>query len=225
VRTAAPDSSPAADVRFRDYLLENVYLRTTKAQRAEIIALWHEKGAISDPAEAKRRSSEAVFLVRTALGELAGLSTVGFLRVKDGRIFYAYRMFLREQDRVPYLMVAVIRATRDFLRTFQHPELEPAGMIHINENSRLMRPGIRKLFERYGYRYWGETPLGEDVWAFEFNEPPKRLAQLTKWRDGLKKLIHYWRRRQGSNPELLVISGVPKTTTTTTTNKPKESYA
>jgi hypothetical protein len=198
-RTEAPCVSP--DVCFRDYLLQNVYLRTTQAQRSEIIALWLEEGALSDQAEAERRSHEAVFLVRTASGDLAGLSTVGLVRVKDGRTFYAYRMFLRKGNRVPYLMVAVIAATRDFLRTFQHPELQPAGMLHVNENPKLMRPGVRKLFERHGYRYWGTTPQNEEVWAFEFDARTGSLAQPAKWRAALKKLMHYWGRSPNSNLE------------------------
>src|SRR5713101_3827734 len=118
-----PDLPSVADVHFKDYLLQEVYLRTTQAQRSEVIALWKEEGALEDPEEAARRSHEAVFLVRAASGELAGLSTVGLVRVKDGRTFYAYRMFLRRRDRVPYLMLAVIVATRDFLSSFQHPDL------------------------------------------------------------------------------------------------------
>src|SRR5207248_3290355 len=102
------EAAETAALHFKDYLLENVYLRTTELQRLEIITLWEEEGAISDPNEAERRSHEAVFLVRTAAGELAGLSTVGFARVKDGRTFYAYRMFLRKQDRAPYLMLKVV---------------------------------------------------------------------------------------------------------------------
>ena len=36
-----------------------------------------------------------------------------------------------------------------------------------------MRPGVRKLFARHGYRYWGQTSRGEDVWATEFGEPDR----------------------------------------------------
>jgi len=205
MRTVAPDVSRAADVRFRDYLLENVYLRTTEAQRSEIIALWREEEALTDQAEAERRSHEAVFLVRTASAELAGLSTVGLVRVKDGRTFYAYRMFLRKRDRVPYRMVAVIIATRDFLRTFQHPELQPAGMLHVNENPKLMRPGARKLFERLGYRYWGRTPRDEEVWAVEFDAQTRSLPRPAEWRRALKQLLHC----QDSSLEFKVISWSP----------------
>ncbi len=171
MRTTNPDFPPAMTRRFRDYLLENVYLRATEVQRSEIIALWQGEGVVRDAGERERRSHEAVFLIRAPSGELAGLSTVGLARVEAGRTFYAYRMFLRKRDRIPNLMVAVVIATREFLRDFKHPELRPAGILHVNENPKLMRPGARRLFARFGYRFWGKTADGQDVWAAEFAEP------------------------------------------------------
>jgi len=205
VRTAL-DISPSSDVPFRDYRLQNVYLRTIQAQRSEIIALWREEGAVNDPAEAERRSHEVVFLVRSPSGELAGLSTVGLVRAKDGRAFYDYRMFLRKRDRVPNLMVAVVVATRDFLKTFAHPEMQPAGMLHINENPKLMRPGARKVFERLGYRYWGKTAQDEEVWAVEFNQQTRGAAQRATWREALKKLMRRCGRAHDTYLKFTVLS-------------------
>jgi hypothetical protein len=164
------------DQHFKDYLLENVYLRTTDSQRSEILALWRDGRVEIDRSQAERRSREAVFLVRAASGELAGVSEVALVRVRAHRRFYAYTMFLRESDRVPYLMLAVVLATRNFLSTFRHPRSQPEGMLHVNENLKLMRPGMRKLFERQGYQYWGRTSRNEDVWAVEFSQPEKGAA-------------------------------------------------
>ena len=161
------------NLHFNDYLLENVYLRTTEAQRSEMLELWRTEGAGMEEANAERSSHEAVYLVRTASGELAGVSTVALVRLKEGQRYYSCSLFLRRRDRVPYLMINVCDATRDFLRTFKHPVEQPAGMLNINENPRLMRPGVRKLFARHGYRYWGQTAVGEDVWVTFFGEPDR----------------------------------------------------
>jgi hypothetical protein len=159
-------------LRFKHYRLESVYLGACDAQRAEVTAFWLREKALADVAEATRRADEVVFHVRRDdSGELAGVSTVSLARAGDGRVYYAYRMFLRPQDRVPYLMWAVIAATRDFLAGFAHPQARPAGMLHINENPKLMRPGARRFFLRHGYRYCGTTPYGQDVWVAEF--PPR----------------------------------------------------
>lgn len=171
MNTATPEPVSGSNRHFRDYLLENVYLRTTEAQRSEILALWRSENAGLEGEHAERSSHEAVYLVRPPSGELAGVSTVALIRLKDGRRFYSCSFFLRPRDRVPYLMINVCDATRDFLRTFKHPVAQPAGMLNINENPRLARPGVRKLFARHGYRYWGQTSQGEDVWITEFGEP------------------------------------------------------
>ena len=160
---------------FKDYLLENVYLRTTEAQRAEILALWRSEGAGIQGEDADRSSYEAVFLVRARSGELAGVGTVALVRLKKGGRFYSFSMFLRKRDRVPNLTLTVLNATRDFLRDFKHPVAQPVGMLSVSENSKLMRPGVRKLFERHGYKFFGQTARGEDVWLVEFGAP-KRLG-------------------------------------------------
>ena len=168
--TASPEVTSGLNLRFGNYLLENVYLRTTERQRAEILELWRAEQVGLAGADAERSSREAVFLVRTHSGELAGASNAALVRLKDGRRFYSLTLFLRKADRVPYLMVAVCDATRDFLRSFKHPVSQPAGMLNINENPKLMRPGMRKIFARHGYRLWGQTARGEDVWVTLFAE-------------------------------------------------------
>jgi len=168
--TATPESA-SENLHIKDYVLENVYLRTTEAQRSEILAFWRDEGAGLEGADAQRSSHEAVFLVRTHSGELAGVSNVALVRLKDGRRFYSMSLFLRKRDQaIPYLGISVCDATRDFLRKFKHPVAQPVGVLNVNENARLMRPGVRKLFRRHGYQYWGQTARGEDVWATVFDE-------------------------------------------------------
>lgn len=160
----------AATLRFRDYTLENVYLRVTERQRGEIVRFWREQGAVPDPAERARRSDEVVLMVRNAAGELAGLSTVELKREADGRIFFAYRMFLRRKDRVPYLMWAVTDGTFDSLKRLPHPRASAAGMMIVTENPKLMRPGMKRDFQRHGYAYQGKTDQGLDIWVSNFGD-------------------------------------------------------
>ena len=156
-------------MNFKNYRLDNVYLKTSAEQRAKIADFWLREKAIADPDEAERRAHEVVVMIyRHDNGALAGVSTVGLTRTGDGRVYYAYRMFLREKDRVPYLMWTVIAATRDFLCTFEHPKAQPLGILHVNENVKLMRPGVRRFFARHGYRYCGQNRRGQDLWLAEF---------------------------------------------------------
>jgi hypothetical protein len=170
--SAVIPESASENLHIKDYVLENVYLRTTEPQRSEILAFWRNEGAGLEGADAERSSHESVFLIRTHSGELAGVSNVALVRLKDGRRFYSMSLFLRKQDQaIPYLGIGVCDATRDFLRQFKHPVAQPAGVLNVNENPRLMRPGVRKLFRRHGYQYWGQTARGEDVWVTVFGEP------------------------------------------------------
>jgi hypothetical protein len=156
-------------LRCKNYRLENVYLKATAEQRARLSAFWLRERAIADPWEAERRAHEAAFLVyRDDTRELAGVSSVGLKRLEEGRTYYDYRMFLRERDRVPYLMWTVTDASRDFLREFKHPKTESKGMLIAAENPKLMRPGMRRSFQRHGYRYLGQNRKGQDLWLAEF---------------------------------------------------------
>ncbi len=168
---ALREPTQAVLLRSQDYLLENVFERMTGERCREVIAFWREEQAVTNPAEAARRAPETVLLVRAVSGQLAGISTAGKARLHDGRLFYTFRMFLRRSARVPYLMVAVIETTAAILDQNRLERFPAAGMLVITENPKLMRPGIRKLFLRHGYRDYGKTERGLDAWVREFQYP------------------------------------------------------
>jgi hypothetical protein len=182
--TAGGKTRLGLNLSFKDYLLENVYLHTTESQRAEIVALWQTEGAGIKGDDADRSSYEAVFLIRTQWGELAGVATVALVRLKKGGRFYSYSMFLRKRDRVSYLMLTTLNATRDFLRNFKHPVSQPVGMLSVSENPKLMRPGARKILARHGYKLFGQTARGEDVWLADFSEPEPRSIRKPQGNGG-----------------------------------------
>ncbi|MDP2430661.1 MAG: hypothetical protein Q8O33_01375 [Pseudomonadota bacterium] len=157
--------------RFGDYRLEFIYRAGSSEQHAEAVAFWLAQGALADRQEAERRAHELVFLVLRVDGVLAGVSTVALQTGTDGRTYYAYRMFLRKEDRVPYLMWAVTDATRDHLRDYDAPPPKPLGMLIVTENRKLMRPGMRRSFQRHNYHYRGKTARGLDVWLAPFDQP------------------------------------------------------
>lgn len=157
--------------RIQDYRLENVYLTISDAQRREAMALWQAEGVVPDAAERERRSHEIVLLARTPAGELAGLSSAEIIHAADGRRFYNYRMFIKPSARIPYLMSAITRRSRDLLQAFSHPSGPLAGLIVVAENPKLMRPGMRRELQRIGFDDWGQTADGAAVWGIEFSKP------------------------------------------------------
>uniref|UniRef100_Q3ASM0 N-acetyltransferase domain-containing protein n=1 Tax=Chlorobium chlorochromatii (strain CaD3) TaxID=340177 RepID=Q3ASM0_CHLCH len=153
---------------FNDYTLETVYLHISDAQRLEVMDLWQTENAITSAAERERRSYEVVVMVRHVSGAVVGVSTVTVRTASNGKRYYYYRMFIHSSHRVPYLMRAVTNASRDFLATFRHPDGEVESFVVVTENPKLMRQGMRQLFERHGYTYKGKTSQGLDCWEYSF---------------------------------------------------------
>jgi len=153
---------------MNDYRLDTVYCSTTEAQRREIMQFWERVGAVPDAVERERRSHEVVVMVHNMRGELVGVSTVMVRMASNGERYYYFRMFIHPQHREARLMRAVGQCTRDFLATFCHPDGEVRAMVVVTENPKLMRQGMRQLFERIGYTYNGKTSKGLDCWVFRF---------------------------------------------------------
>lgn len=161
---------------FRGYRLEPVFQASSAEQRSEAVTFWLAQGAIAQRQEALRRAFELVYLVRRSDGRLAGMSTVALQTGANGHTFYAYRMFLRPEDRVPYLMRTITNASRDLLREFVAPDPKPAGMLIVTENPKLMRAGMARYLERHGYLYRGKNLRGLDRWWAPFSPHPREEA-------------------------------------------------
>jgi len=50
------------------------------------------------------------------------------------------------------------------------PGASPVGLLIVTENPKLMRPGMRKPFQRHGYRHAGKILRGSDLWVSPFGE-------------------------------------------------------
>lgn len=153
---------------YKDYRLEPVYRCGTSSQHEEAIDFWLAQKALIKRERCEQRANELVFLVRRQSGELAGMSTAAKTKGIDGKIYLAFRMFLHKDDRVPFLMREISLATYRLLRDYPWQEQQPAGMIIVTENRKLMRPGMHRYFLRYGLSYRGKTQGGKDVWHASF---------------------------------------------------------
>jgi hypothetical protein len=157
-----------------------VHPRPNGEARAEAVAFWLDQGALADREAARRRARQLVLLVRRPDGCLAGMSTAGVKTAADGRRFYAFRMYLRPEDRVPYLMREVTNRSRDLLRAGEHLQGPVAGMLIETENRKLMRRGIRRYFARHGYVYKGRNRRGLDLWLAPFPTADTPAAQRNR---------------------------------------------
>ena len=158
-----------ATIDSMDYALHCVYQALSRDQRNEIIVFWLENGALTFE-DANHRVDQVVVVARNAADELVGVTSV--YRAPFGEeTFLHYRTYIRPQDRVPGLMMKMLRETREYLDA--HPSLRGTvcGLLIRTENEKLMRPGVRRRFQRSVWNYEGQDKEGCDVWRFDFREP------------------------------------------------------
>jgi hypothetical protein len=158
-----------ATIRHHDYRIEPVYQKLTESLRDEIIAFWMNNAAVWDSDEARERVDEVAVVVLGPTNKVVGVSSVFPAQFgADSEIYLNYRMFIQRSDRVPGLMKKVVKATRCYFDI--NPELRHSarGMLIFAENPKVMRQGIRRMFERSVWEYAGQDQRGLDIWRYDF---------------------------------------------------------
>lgn len=158
------------DFRYGPYRLLNVFRRITEAQRQACVRMWLHTKVLSSEEAAWQRSQEVCYLfLHTVDKVLAGVNTAYVDRYppRDAPYFFN-RMFIRPAYRDSRLMIVGTAAAICYLRT-HHAGEGVRGVVNVNENPKLYREGIRRVFERLGYRLDGLTD-GKETWRFEFDD-------------------------------------------------------
>ena len=159
--------APAGGFSFRDLRIVPVFGALSRQRAAELSDFWLSRGAIRDPAEARRRTVEAVFLV-LADDRIVGVNTV--YRGQLGALgeYWFYRRFMDPAHRLAGVGPRLFRATIDLLAGRRDAEGNPRGIAVVAENRKLARPGARRMLARLGLQACGQTPQGQDVWRLDF---------------------------------------------------------
>ncbi|NND82096.1 MAG: hypothetical protein HKN50_06690 [Gammaproteobacteria bacterium] len=156
-------------LQYRNYSMLNVFESITDEQREAVMRLWNRNGLLTDQDAAWQRSSEVCyFITETRTGQLIGVNTLypGKI-VASGPTLFLNRMFIDPQHRNSRLSIIATGMMLCFAKT----ALSDRGILgvgNVNENSKLSRPGMRKIFTRWGYQFKG-TLSGQDVWRFDFD--------------------------------------------------------
>lgn len=148
-----------------------VWQRLTEQERQEAVRFWLAHNALPDVDQAWRRTAQLVTMVRSPTGSLVGVSTVYPDGLGPRRVpHYFYRMFISPPHRRAMLMIQVLDFTLNVLqRCTPKDGTMPAGLVIVTENRKLMRPGMRRLLSRHGYRLLGQDDSGQDVWRAGFS--------------------------------------------------------
>ena len=152
---------------YGQYTLTNVFSRITKQQRQACVDLWTRNGVLSQEQAWVRSAEVCYFITLTSSKKLIGVNTLYVGRVlSGGPQLYLNRMFIDPIYRNSRLMITGTAMMLCFAKT----ELEKNGMpgvVNINENRKLSRPGMGKIFSRLGYRKEGYQE-GKEILYFEF---------------------------------------------------------
>jgi hypothetical protein len=157
-------------IEYGRYHLLDVYDQITPELTQKIVVLWQSNGVLPAGIDPTQRVKEVAVVILDKEQNVVGVSTVYIeFRPRIKEHAFMYRMFIQPQDRMPGMMVAVIKQTYALLNALSMPN-KPTSMMNINENSKLIRPGTRRQFERMGYTYLGTDPQGHEVWRWLFTE-------------------------------------------------------
>lgn len=154
--------------RFGNYRLLPVWGAVTPAIAEPVCTFWLNERALPDRITAERRACELVYLLETAAGDLAGVTTAyTAIAPRLGRPFYFYRTFVTRPHRTPRLPQFMLQISYDLLRARRTGD-GPRGVMVSAENPKLARRGIRRDFDRLGWQYLGLNPRGQPTWIRPF---------------------------------------------------------
>jgi len=157
------------EFEFGAYTLKNVYQNITEQQQQACVEMWLRNRVIPNEQAALERSKQVCyFITETASEKLIGVNTLYAGQVmQGGPQIYLNRMFIDPKYRDSRLMITGTAMMLCFAKTHLADEGYP-GVVNINENKKLSRPGMNRIFERLGYTKKG-MQNGQVVLFYEFD--------------------------------------------------------
>ncbi len=138
--------------------------------RDQILALWMEHGGPTGT-RAEERLNQIVLVVRDSGGRVVGLSTAFKTYVQQLRNhFFAIRLMLAADHRIPGLTPKLLVKTRDFLESIHSHEDEPLaiGILTLVENPRLKETRNQAIWPASGMVYVGNSKEGHHLRVYYF---------------------------------------------------------
>ena len=155
--------------KFGDYQLENVFESISDDQRHACVKMWMKHNVLPTKEMAWKRSKQVCYIFSDLkTGDIIGVNTLYQDQLtSSSKQFFFNRMYILPEYRNSRLM---IRGTAAMLCFAKHnlSNRGVAGVVNVNENSKLDRPGLQSIFNRLGYRHFGWQGEKEII-LFEFD--------------------------------------------------------
>ena len=154
----------------QNLVLENVWQKDVSHISARILGIWRDHGGpIAD--QGRDRLHQLVFVVKDSEGEVVGMSTAFKAYIKQLRNhFFALRLMLLPEYRIPGLTSKLLVATRDFLESFHQTEStdQAIGLITLVENQRLKENRNEAIWPASKMVYIGNSKEGNHIRVYYF---------------------------------------------------------
>jgi GNAT superfamily N-acetyltransferase len=132
--------------------------------RQQIVALWLQEGAVTNPDEAWRRSWEVASVLREVeSGNIAGVCTVA-IRLDDHGVTYGFiRIFIRRASRLAGLNVRLMETMIEGFKVMVREPGAPRCLVATLENRKIGRRAAQRILARLGFVHVGVAANGEHV--------------------------------------------------------------
>lgn len=154
----------------QNLVFENVWRADVSEVSGQVLDIWKQYGGpVADLAG--ERLSQLVFLIRNDAGQVVGMSTAFKAYVKQLRNhFFAVRLMLIPDYRIPGLTSKLLVTTRDFLESACASESspQPIGLITLVENNRLKEKRNEAIWPASGMVYIGNSRDGHHIRVYYF---------------------------------------------------------
>lgn len=150
------------------YTLHNVFTKISDAQRQACVELWLRNRVLPSAEAAWARTDQVCYFITNANNnELVGVNTLYQDSLQPGgATFWMNRMFLDPKARSGRLMITGTALMLCYAKTHLSDQ-GAGGVVNVNENRKLSRPGMAKIFQRLGYQKIGHQH-GNEVLLFDF---------------------------------------------------------
>ncbi len=154
---------------FQGYQLENVFEKISTEQRQACVNMWMTHHVIANKELAWERSKQICYiLTHIESGDVIGVNTLYKSQFQHSDSLYFFnRMYILPDYRNTRLMITGTAAMLCYAKHYLS-DRGINGVININENKKLNRRGLQKIFRRLGYQHhsWQDD---KEVILFEFD--------------------------------------------------------
>ena len=148
-----------------DFSFHRIHSAVSPELGAEVVAIWTQFGGL-DAAEAQRRLSELVMIVKNKSGKVIGISTAAKTHLQQiQNHVYAYRCFILPEFRAPALDTQMIIRSKALLAeaSLVGTEKRSVGIVVVVQNELLKNHWRQAVWPGADMMYIGDTPQGHHI--------------------------------------------------------------